>query len=61
MKFLGHVLNKHGIRLDPEKERAIKEMPAPTVISGLKMFLEMVNYLSRFSPILSEIEVQLRF
>lgn len=60
VKFLGHILNKHGIRVDPEKERAIKEMPAPTDISGLKRFLAMVNYLSRFSPILSEIEVPLR-
>ena len=61
VKFLGHILNKHGIRVDPEKERAIKEMPAPTDISGLKRFLAMVNNLSRFSPMLSEIEVQHRF
>ena len=58
VKFLGQIFNKDGIKVDLEKERAIKETPAPTDISGLNSFLAMVNYLS--SRILSEIEVPSR-
>ena len=29
VKFLGHVLSKKGIKVDPEKEKAIREMPPP--------------------------------
>lgn len=60
VKFLGHILNSEGIRVDPEKEKAIKEMPAPQDLKALKRFLAMVNYLGRFSPLLSELEVPLR-
>lgn len=60
VKFLGHLLNEEGIRIDPDKEKAIREMPAPTGLKSLKRFLAMVNYLGRFSPLLSELEVPLR-
>ena len=30
LKYMGHVLTKDGLKVDPEKSRAIKEMPAPT-------------------------------
>lgn len=60
VKFLGHVLSKKGIKVDPEKEKAIREMPPPKDRKGLQRFLAMVNYLSRFSPLLSEAEVPLR-
>lgn len=60
VKFLGHVLSGEGIRVDPEKEKAIREMPAPTDRKGLQRFLAMVNYLSRYSALLSEAETPLR-
>ena len=60
VKFLGHILNKEGIRIDPEKEKAIKEMPAPIDRKSLRRFLAMVNYLGRFSPLLAEVERPLR-
>ena len=60
VKFLGHILSTKGISVDPEKERAIREMPPPTDRKSLQRFLAMVNYLSRYSPQLSEAEVALR-
>ena len=60
LKFLGHILSSEGIRVDPEKERAIKEMPAPQDLKGLKRFLAIVNYLGKFSPLLSKLEIPLR-
>ena len=60
MKFLGHIVSEKGIRVDPEKEQAIKSMPPPVDRKGLRRFLAMVNYLSRFSPMLSEAQLPLR-
>ena len=54
--FLGHTISAEGILSDPEKVRAIKEMKEPTNKTELKSFLEMVNYLHKLSPRLSEIE-----
>ena len=60
VKFLGHILSKEGISVDPEKEKAISDMPAPKDRKSLRRFLAMVNYLSRFSPRLSEAQLPLR-
>jgi transposase InsO family protein len=58
--FLGHLINSEGIKVDPSKEKAIREMPAPIDRKSLRRFLAMVNYLSRFSPLISEAEIPLR-
>ena len=60
VKLLGHVLNSEGVKVDPDKELAIRDMPAPTDRKGLRQFLAMVNYLSRFSPDLAEVQLPLR-
>ena len=55
VKFLGHVVNKHGISADPDKVAAIKQMEAPGNISALRQFLGMVNQFRKFSPRLATI------
>lgn len=60
VKFLGHILDVNGIVVDPDKEIAIREMTAPQDHKALQRFPAMVNYLSRFSPLLAEAEVPLR-
>lgn len=60
VKFLGHIIDKEGIHVDPEKEKAIKGMKEPGNRKELRRFLAMVNYLSRFSPQLSEVQIPLR-
>ena len=60
LKFLGHVINKHGISADPDKVTAIKQMEAPQNISALRRFLGMVNQLGKFSPRLATITQPLR-
>lgn len=60
VRFLGHILNREGIRVDPDKERAIREMEAPTDRRSLRRFLAMVGYLSRFSPDLAEAQLPLQ-
>lgn len=48
IKHLGFIVDCHGIRLDPEKVRAINEMPAPHDVTTLRSFLRAVNYYSKY-------------
>ncbi|GFO47142.1 Pol polyprotein [Plakobranchus ocellatus] len=50
IKFLGHIIDGHGIRAGPQKIEAIVEFPVPTNITELQRFLGMVNQLAKFSP-----------
>ena len=54
-KFFGHWQTPEGLKPDPEKIKAIVEMKAPQSIQTLQSFIDMVNYLKRFSPVLSEL------
>ena len=60
VKFLGHLVDGNGIRADPEKTRAIRELKAPTNISELRRLLGMVNQLGKFSPSLATLTQPLR-
>ena len=55
LSFLGHVISKDGLKIDPAKVKAITEMAPPTSVPELRRFLGMVNYVSKFIPNLSEI------
>nr|XP_049466943.1 uncharacterized protein K02A2.6-like [Anopheles coluzzii] len=46
--YLGHVVDRNGIRPDPEKLKTIASIPAPTNISELRSFLGAVNFYGRF-------------
>lgn len=48
VKYLGHIFSAAGITGDPDKVKAIKEMPYPTCLKDLQRFLGMPNYLSPF-------------
>ncbi|XP_028165312.1 uncharacterized protein K02A2.6-like [Ostrinia furnacalis] len=48
IKYLGHIFSADGITADPDKVRAIKDMPSPTCLKDLQRFLGMLNYLSPF-------------
>ena len=38
-KFLGHIVSEQGIEIDPEKIRAILDMPAPRTEKEIRGFL----------------------
>ena len=59
-KFFGHRLTPEGLKPDPEKIRAILAMQPLQSIQQLQSFNGMVNYLKRFSPVLSELTEPLR-
>ena len=43
------------MKLDPDKVKAIQEMKPPTDVQGLRRFLGLVNYLSKFIPNMSNL------
>ena len=54
VKFLGHVISSNGIEVDPDKVKAIADLPAPTNVQEVRTFLGMVNQLSKFSDHLAD-------
>lgn len=58
--FLGHIVTAQGIEADPEKIKAIKEMPTPKDTTDVKRFVGMVNYVGKFSPRIAELTQPLR-
>ena len=58
---MGHLITNDGLKPDPEKVRAVQEMPRPTSKKELLSLLGFVNlYLSKFLPRLSEVAQPLR-
>ena len=60
VKFLGHVIDHHGIRADPDKIGAVCRMDPPHSVSDLRRFLGMVNQLGKFSPRIADLTQPLR-
>ena len=60
VKFMGHVISKDGLKPDPEKVTAIKNMPKPTSKPEVLTLLGFVNYLAKFLPKLSDVSAPLR-
>jgi len=54
VRFLGHIIDQEGSRADPEKIASIETFPEPKNRKELRRFFGMVNYLGKFSPLLSE-------
>ena len=46
--YLGHIINKDGIRPQIDKVEAIQKMPMPNDQNELRSFLGMINYYDRF-------------
>ena len=53
--FLGHLITSDGLKIDPEKLEAVKKMPKPEDVEGVRRFCGFVNYLAKFLPKLSDI------
>ena len=46
--YVGHVLTREGLKPDPSKIDAIKEMSRPTDVKGVQWLVGLANYLTRF-------------
>ena len=49
-KLLGHIVSQKGIEVNPDKIRAIKEMPAPKTEKEVRGSIGRLQYISRFIP-----------
>ena len=59
VKYLGSIVSGEGFRPDPEKIKAIVDMPQPQNKQDLQHLLGMVNNLSQYIPNMSEITAPL--
>ena len=50
LRFLGHIVDANGVRADPEKVSAVRELDVPTNVHELKRALGMINYMSKYIP-----------
>ena len=48
VQFLGHVISKDGLQVDPEKITAVKQFPVPTSQSHVESFLGLCSYYRRY-------------
>ena len=46
--FLGHVISKAGISVDPSKVEAVVDWARPTNVSEIRSFLGLAGYYRRF-------------
>ena len=41
--FLGHIVSKDGIQIDPQKIEAVSEWPRPTSVIEIQSFLSLAR------------------
>jgi hypothetical protein len=54
-KFLGHIISKDGIKIDPNRIKAIQKLEHPRNIKELQSFIGKIKFLRRFIPNLVEL------
>ena len=55
VKYLGHLVTREGIRTDPDKVAAVRNLPAPTTVRELRRCLGMASWYRRFVPEFSRV------
>ena len=57
--FLGAIILREGIRMDPDKIQAILEWLTPEKVKNIQAFLELTNYYCRFVGKYSDLSMPL--
>lgn len=50
LRYLGYVVNQHGLLVDPEKVKAITDIPRPRSLSEVRRIIGMASWYRRFVP-----------
>jgi transposase InsO family protein len=48
LEYLGHVVGRDGVRVDPRKVKVVQDWPVPKDVHQLRSFLGLANYVRRF-------------
>ena len=59
MSFLGHVISKEGVQVDPKKVEAVCSWHRPPNVTEIRSFLGMAGYYRRFVKEFSRISAPL--
>ena len=58
VQYVGHIISAGGLKPNPEKVRAMKDMPSPET-KDVRHFLGSIQYLARFPLMLGEVKTPL--
>ena len=48
VKFLGHIVGRNGLKVDPKKVEVVKDWPTPKDVTQVRQFLGLTNYFRKF-------------
>ena len=48
VKFLGHIIGREGVKVNPEKIEVVKTWPEPKSVKQVQQFLGLTNYFRKF-------------
>lgn len=59
VRYLGHMIDRRGVRTDPDKTSAVANWPKPTTLRQVRQFLGMASWYRRFVPNFSSVATSL--
>ena len=48
VRYLGHVVGRHGLKVDPDKIKKVADWPQPKDVHQIRQFLGLTNYFRKF-------------
>ena len=55
LKYLGYVVDRNGLHVDPDKVSAILNIPVPSSVTDVRRFVGMASWYRRFIPNFSSV------